>query len=277
MPDYVKTALRLARGLGKLHPEGAAGFTPAKGAPEVIKLPGIGRVQARPIEPIHETARSYMTQRGMTPKSPEFVPINPDYSKRVAGAYEAMQHDPRDPAVRRAYEALADETMDQFKAAQPLGIKYEFVKPGQKDQLPALGYSDLLNKGKLSVYPTSEGFGTNAGFEDIPLLKPVGRIGDNPNAVVNDAFRIVHDLYGHYGPSNAHFRAPGEERAFQLHSQMYSPEALPAAASETRGQNSWVNYGPHGEFNRTAPADQTIFADQKTGIMPAWAYELPPA
>jgi hypothetical protein len=53
---------------------------------------------------------------------------------------------------------------------------------------------------------------------------------------------------------------------------MYSPEALPAVTSETRGQNSWVNYGPFGETNRKASPLETIYADQKTGIMPNWTY-----
>jgi len=42
--------------------------------------------------------------------------------------------------------------------------------------------------------------------------------------------------------------------------------------SETRGQNSWVNYGPNGEANRTASAEDTKFADQKVGLMPEWTW-----
>ena len=44
-------------------------------------------------------------------------------------------------------------------------------------------------------------------------------------------------------------------------------------ASETRGQNSWLNFGPYGRYNRKANAAETIYADQKTGIMPPWTYE----
>ena len=54
---------------------------------------------------------------------------------------------------------------------------------------------------------------------------------------------------------------------------MFSNEAIPALTSETRGQNSWLNYGPHGERNRTALGKDTIFADQKTGLLPSWAWE----
>jgi len=52
---------------------------------------------------------------------------------------------------------------------------------------------------------------------------------------------------------------------------MYSPEARKAMTSETRGQNSWVNYGPHGETNRSASQGATKYADQKTGLLPDWA------
>ena len=53
--------------------------------------------------------------------------------------------------------------------------------------------------------------------------------------------------------------------------RLFSPQAVPAMTSETRGQNSWVNYGPHGEANRANPRD-TVFADQKTGVMPDWTW-----
>jgi hypothetical protein len=54
---------------------------------------------------------------------------------------------------------------------------------------------------------------------------------------------------------------------------MYSPLARKAMTSETRGQNSWLNYGPHGETNRTAKSDATVYAPQKVGILPDWAIE----
>jgi hypothetical protein len=36
---------------------------------------------------------------------------------------------------------------------------------------------------------------------------------------------------------------------------------------ETRGQNSWVNFGPHGEHNRANPAE-TKYAEQKATVIP---------
>jgi hypothetical protein len=58
-----------------------------------------------------------------------------------------------------------------------------------------------------------------------------------------EQFRAVHDLFGH-GVYGNEFGPKGEELAFGAHSQMYSPLARIALATETRGQNSVVNYTP---------------------------------
>jgi len=256
--------------LGALKRPGS-GYVPAKNKPGTVKIPGYGEVEARPIDAIESSAAKYMKARG-THIDNEFSPFNEEFAKRVADAFERMEHNPRDPKVKRAYDALIDETLAQYHAAKDTGIDFKFLKPGEKDPYaasPSLGYADIVNKGKLHVFPTEAGFGSSAkDVSDNPLLKRVGKIGDLNNATVNDAFRIIHDVYGHYGPGNPFFRAPGEERAFRQHAQMFSPEARKAAATETRGQNSWVNYGPFGEKNRKAIGADTVFADQKVGLMP---------
>ncbi|HCA52233.1 MAG TPA: hypothetical protein DEP24_04525, partial [Mycobacterium sp.] len=53
---------------------------------------------------------------------------------------------------------------------------------------------------------------------------------------------------------------------------MFTGSAKGAITSETRGQNSWLNFGPYGESNRTAKVEDTVFADQKTGLMPEWTW-----
>jgi hypothetical protein len=58
----------------------------------------------------------------------------------------------------------------------------------------------------------------------------------------NDQFRAVHDAFGHAAIGRG-FSRHGEEAAYQAHSQMFSPEARPALHTETRAQNSVVNYG----------------------------------
>lgn len=256
--------------LGSLKRPGS-GYVPVRNKPGTVKIPGIGEVEARPIDAIEQSAAKYMKGQGRHHDN-EFSPFNEEFARKVAEAFERMEHNPRDPKVKRAYDALIDETLAQYHAARDTGIDFKFIKPGEKDPYaasPSLGYADIVNKGKLHVFPTEAGFGSSdKDVRDNPLLKKVGKIGDLNNATVNDAFRIVHDLYGHFGPGNPFFRAPGEERAYRQHSQMYGPEARKAAATETRGQNSWVNYGPFGDRNRKALGADTVFADQKTGLLP---------
>jgi hypothetical protein len=110
----------------------------------------------------------------------------------------------------------------------------------------------------------------------------------------NQVFRAVHDYYGH-GPSGASFGPKGEELAYGTHSQLYSPLAKMAAATETRGQNSFVNFsGINAQLQQdmaairqareniarqggdTAPYDaklaelgaQTQYADQRAFLLP---------
>ena len=59
----------------------------------------------------------------------------------------------------------------------------------------------------------------------------------------NEKFRAVHDLLGHAIYGNQ-FGPRGEEMAWAVHQQMYSPLARLAMTAETRGQNSMVNYSP---------------------------------
>lgn len=63
----------------------------------------------------------------------------------------------------------------------------------------------------------------------------------------NDKFRAVHDVFGHAATGRG-FSRHGEEAAWRSHVQMFSPKAREAMTSETRGQNSVLNYSPHGGF-----------------------------
>lgn len=254
--------------LGSLKRPGS-GYVPVRNKPGTVKIPGYGEVEARPIDAIEQSAAKYMKGQGRHHDN-EFSPFNEEFARKVADAFERMEHNPRDPKVKRAYDALIDETLAQYHAARDTGIDFKFLKPGEADpyaRSPSLGYADIVNKGKLHVFPTDAGYGQGEA-SDNPLLKRVGKIGDLNNATVNDAFRIVHDIYGHFGPGNPFFRAPGEERAFRQHSQMYGPEARKAAATETRGQNSWVNYGPKAAQNKGASGADTVYAEQKAGLLP---------
>lgn len=61
----------------------------------------------------------------------------------------------------------------------------------------------------------------------------------------NDMFRAVHDFFGHAATGRS-FDRHGEQASYLAHARMFSPHALPALASETRGQNSSLIY--NGSF-----------------------------
>jgi hypothetical protein len=218
-------------------------------------------------------AERYMREAGLPYDPPNtYVKVDPARAKRIADAYDEMKHDPQDPKVKAAYQAMADETLAQYEAIVKTGMKFEFIR-GEDPYKgnPRNMTEDVRNNHHMWVFPTKEGFGSDATFDvsENPLLADSGfKIGDEP-ATVNDIFRGVHDYFGHV-KEGVGFRADGEENAWRSHSSMYSPEARKAMTTETRGQNSWVNYGPHGEANRTAKSEDTAYADQKIGILPDW-------
>jgi hypothetical protein len=202
---------------------------------------------------------------------PEELPkANPVAQKQIADAYAAMKHDPTNPEVRRAYEALTSEIEQQYDdLVTNKGLKVSKITGDN----PYKSSKDLVNdvrvNNRMSYFPTESGYGSAEGGSgsDHPLLKPSKYLDvDGKPMPANDLFRIVHDYYGHVEGDNK-FGATGEERAFQQHKKMLSPEAQKALASETRGQNSWVNYGPFGEENRKNPAN-TTYAEQKAGLLP---------
>lgn len=255
-------------------------FSGVAGKPKTVKIPERGEFAAAPIAELDEAAEAYMKKHGIpgTHRINQYPEFDEEFAKRIADEYDRAKHMPNDPAVRRAYDALLDETMEQYRALKDTGLDVRFLRDGMADpyaKSPAMGYADIVDNGRLWVFPSDYGFGSNAAFDaaDNPLLKKVGRVGDKEDAVANDAFRVVHDAYGHFGPGNPFFRHQGEDRAWQHHGRMFTDDALPAMTAETRGQNSWLNFGPYGEQNRKALGADTIFADQKATIMPSWVYE----
>jgi hypothetical protein len=203
----------------------------------------------------------------------KYAEVDPDRAKRLADAYDKMENNPSDKAVKKAYDAMIEETMEQYETLRKKGYTFSFMpESGDIYGNPRNAINDIVQNQRLSVFPTEQGFGTlSEASQANPLLMRIGEKWDGKEVTANDVFRAVHDVFGH-GKHGVGFRAGGEENAFQAHARMYSPEALPAVTSETRGQNSWVNYGPFGELNRKASPLETIYADQKTGIMPNWTY-----
>lgn len=247
---------------------------PLEGLPTKAMKIGDEHFVPGPIGSIHDVAEAYMKglDRPYTPPT-KYHPIDEDHSRAIARAFEEMPHTPDDPATKASYDALIKETQAQYNAIKGTGLKIEPIRPDMPDPYaanPRLAAKDVAENNHLWYFPTESGFGSGAtSLEGHPMMRATGEtIGDKP-LLANDMFRIVHDYFGHLKEGHG-FRAAGEDNAYRTHSAMYSDLARPAMTTETRGQNSWVNYGPHGETNRKASAADTVYADQKVGLMPEW-------
>lgn len=232
-----------------------------------------------PIPIVHDVKARYMSAVGLpNRRQGEYVQIDLPLATRIAGAFEEAEDTPNDPEVQIAYQAMANETMAQWQFIKDTGLDVEFIK-GDMDNPYPNGSRDVLidirDNNHMWVFPTDAGFGQSSiTAEDEamnPLLVRAGETIDGIDMRINDVFRIVHDYFGH-GLEGATFTARGEENAWQSHVRMYSPTAAKAMTTETRGQNSWVNFGPFGEQNRENPAS-TTYADQKMTILPDFVME----
>lgn len=218
-------------------------------------------------------ANSYNQRVGLGPHPTDYLPVNPEKGAAIAQAYDQLPHAPHDPKVQAAYDAFKRETMDQYHDAVKNGYNFEFY-PEDHDPYPNSpreAQLDLHHNQHMYVYPTESGFGDTEA-PDHPLLERTGIDWGGKPTTYNDIFRGVHDLYGH-AKEGVGFRHHGEDNAYRQHAAMYSDLARPAMAAETRGQNSWVNFGPHGEHNQTASQADTKYADQKATLLPDWALD----
>lgn len=253
-------------------------LTPLPGAPNV---PGFHGPDPRLVS----VAEQYARDKGITlRRQAEYVKVDPERATRIADAYAAMPHAPNDLRVKAAYKELIAQTVAQYRALEAAGYKFWFIDLNKADNAdyassPWNAMRDVRANQRMGVFPTDDGFGSgefdpasNPLLEDTGIKWPSGSMyGPRKRVLANDLFRAVHDAFGH-GLEGAGFRAEGEENAWQAHSRLFTGSALGAITSETRGQNSWLNYGPNGESNRNAKIEDTVFADQKTGLMPEWTW-----
>jgi hypothetical protein len=244
---------------------------PLANAPDTANIPNVGQVSLGQNSDIIRSAENYARESGIPLTSPiEYAKLDPKFARMYADYYERMRHNPNDPRTKQAYEALVKETEAQFEQMLSDGVNpYLFTNNDPYKNSPYEALGDLYQNKRLGIYSTRDGFGSDNEFDPTgnPLLKEMDFTVDGQRFLLNDAFRGVHDYYGH-GKHGFGFRAGGEDNAFRAHSGMFSDLARQAIATETRGQNSLLNYGPDGERNRNASLADTVFSDQKTGLLP---------
>jgi hypothetical protein len=151
------------------------------------------------------------------------------YGRRYPELVEATGAKNYDQLLEASYRQLAKETADQFRAL-PVNMSYHRAGEGNYQSSGEM-LKDIYGNRHLYVYQGG------APHDFLNAIDP--ETGLN----TNEMFRAIHDFYGHAVHGNP-FGPKGEEIAFGAHAQMFSPLARMAMASETRGQNSFVNYTP---------------------------------
>lgn len=134
-----------------------------------------------------------------------------------------------DDLLEKSYVQLAKEVKSQFDA-MPVAMSYYRGGEGLYKSSKEL-FEDIDKRGHMFVYQ---------GGDPHDFL---GQTDPDTGLSYNEMFRAVHDYFGHAVHRNQ-FGPIGEETAWAAHSQMFSPLARIAMSSETRGQNSLVNYSP---------------------------------
>ena len=200
--------------------------------------------------------------------------------KEIADYFENEAKDePENPEVLRSYQAMAAETIEQYKAMLDAGIQPEpFFGQGEPYPSSDAMMRDVRDNKHLFFLRTDSAFGQGDENPNSPLLQKSGiKIGDT-ELLVNDVFRVVHDYFGHT-QQGFQFGPRGEFNAWRSHSKMYSDAAQGAVAAETLAQNAWVNFGPHlrrpdgsiptkGQPGYIEPRDRP-FGAQKAFSLPA--------
>jgi hypothetical protein len=175
-------------------------------------------------------------------------------AKTIAVAYHCLPEEDSSYTVKDAYEALVDELVDQWQFIVAAGYDLE---PWRQDGQPYANSAEMrkdVRENKHLYFFT--------GGEPHPYLNDEH---DETGYTGNEMLRAVHDIFGHAAEGYG-FGERGEENAWIHHSMMFSPLAQKALTTETRGQNSWVNFGPHSHL----PVTERPYADQKVALLPEW-------
>ncbi len=205
------------------------------------------RLFNKPIKAVSEIANRYY-QRIFGTERPKYFGsrgLDEARAKRLAQAFIDMEHKPNDPEVKAAYEAMAKETIEQYKEFLDAGYTIEInnEEPYANSQEMI---DDLRNNKRIKIFSTESGFGdvaiTAKQRKENPLLaKSKFKDVNGKPLLINDLFRAVHDFFGHAELGNS-FGPKGEENAWNVHVRMFSPLARRAMTTETRGQNAFVNF-----------------------------------
>lgn len=217
-------------------------------------------------------ADGYRARAGITSAPlPRVETVDPKAGALMARAYENLKNDPTNPEVRAAYRAFVAETHAQMEALKAAGYTYTFVDKDPYHNSAEM-LTDLRQNHHLDVFASEAPHPVMTDKEHAVFQAVHDTLGRAVAAeqlhpvmtnAENDEFRAVHDSLGHGVYANQ-FGPKGEENAYRAHAALYSPAALRVMATETRGQNSWFNFGPYAG----KPLSERPFAEQKAALWP---------
>lgn len=171
----------------------------------------------------------------------------------IADAYQFIKNEPTKQEVKVAYDAMMDETKDQYNFIVSKGLKViRHQEAGEPYSNSKEMLQDIRENNTLRFLPNEVAFGQgDVDVSDNIGLQPSGvKLEDGYELTNSEMFRVVHDYFGH-GILGNQFGAIGEENATLQHLDLYSDVAAPAVIFQTRGQNSWVNFsGVNAEANQ---------------------------
>jgi len=198
----------------------------------------LGRLSARQFAPVGSAAvharaltKKVTGNRYQAPSAQ--LQVDPMVGHHLMSEYRSRQNEPPSDRLQRSYAAMRDDVNAQYEhMTRPreeggMGIHHEvtaedpYATPGQM--------AHDVRKNRTIKTLSTETTGGHSFFTNEE----------------NDRFRAVHDVFGHAAVGRG-FSRHGEEAAWRSHVQMFSPEAREAMTSETRGQNSYLNYHPGG-------------------------------
>jgi adenosylhomocysteinase len=231
---------------------------------------------------LRHCASHYVTTAPFTVgESPEFRPMTESSGMLVADLFAAMRHEPGNPLVRASYQQYIREITEQYEfVVAELGLRVEpWPHSGEPYRDSRRMIEDVRQRRHLYFLTTHARWGeAGTGHVDHPMLNPTGIVIGGVELLVNDLFRVVHDVFGH-AKEGHQFGPVGEEKAWLAHHGMFSPLARPALTAETRGQTCWMYFGAHLRGPSGAlvgkdepgwvPVPRRPFAEQKAGLLPA--------
>lgn len=157
--------------------------------------------------------------------------------------YRMAEKQPESPNIRRSYGAFRGAVNKQYdfmtkpREEGGMGLRHEAVNfdPYEPSAEGAKAMGEDVKRGVIRTHATTP-------EESHAYLSPEE----------NDKFRAVHDVFGHAATGRG-FDRYGEDVAYLSHRQMFPKKAVQALTSETRGQNTYLNYGPGGHGAGTFP------------------------